>query len=403
LTLVSFDDLTNDGLRLNKRALTTGVTVNEQPPNTSKEAATHQTNNEAELAGTSTSDDHSTSAVTTPPTTSATTSSELPVTTDSSKEALTSTTSITSSNPTTTQLHHTSTSLESTTIKPSTSASQLTPASSTVAPNTNSQNILISSTSVTTDRSFSSTLYSTPSFSITSSTAVPSLVLGKNECSSDAHATTDGMCANDYFCNAALKTCVALKNNGDQCYEDFQCLSSYCGQGNVCTVAPTSSSSVPLLSGGQIAGITVGCVAGAVVILLGLIRWQRRSRQVHLRAARFKDFENDDDLNKRSTARWSKYNFLTQALHSDSRMETTTNDDIDDSQFYGTLPSTDSSPHFYDPGLEMSSTSSYLGAQQNTVNQLALDSVPREALTRGVRPEHKPYQTTLDQKDYGYI
>jgi hypothetical protein len=382
--------------------LTTGITVNEQTPNTSKEAETYQTNNEAERTETSISDDHSTSTVTTSPTTTVTASSELSITTDSSKEVLTSTASIASSSPTTTQIHHTSAPLESITIKPSTSASQLMPASSTVAPNTNSQNIL-SSTAVTPDRSSSSTLYSTPSFSITSSTAVPSLVLGKNECSSDVHATTDGMCANDYFCNAALKTCVALKNNGDQCYEDFQCLSSYCGQGNVCTAAPSSSSSVPLLSGGQIAGITVGCVAGAVVILLGLIRWQRRSRQVHLRAARFRDFENDDDLNKRSTARWSKYNFLTQALHSDSRMETTTNDDIDDSQFYGTLPSTDSSPHFYDPGLEMSSTSSYLGVQQNTVNQLALDSVPREALTRGVRPEHKPYQTTLDQKDYGYI
>lgn len=374
-------------------------------------AAAQQTNHRADVVTASAFDGHSTSTVTAHSTTTDITSSKPSITTDSPAEILTSKTPITSSSPASIQTHHTSTSLEFTTIKSSTSAPQSLSISSTVAPNTNSQSILISSTTTATDPSFYSTLYSTRSFSITSSTAVPSLVLGKNECSSDVHATADGICGNDYFCNAALKTCVALKNNGGQCYEDFQCLSSYCGQGNVCTVAPPPSSSTPLLSGAQIAGITVGCVTGAVVLLLGLIRWQRHSRQVRVRAARFRDFEGDglqQQQQEQSTARWSKYNFLTQALHSDPQHSMdTANDAADDSQFYGTLASTSSdcppTPHVYDPGLEMSSPPLRAPPQQNIIHQRALDSMPPGALARGVRHDHKPSQTTLDQKDYGYF
>ncbi|KAI8341676.1 hypothetical protein BC941DRAFT_509776 [Chlamydoabsidia padenii] len=293
------------------------------------------------------------------------------------------------------------TTIETSSNMETTIASYSPTSSTTIAPYTMFSSTIMSTsetaTTTTQDSSFSSTLYSTHTFSITSSTAVPSLVLGRNECGSDHHAI-GGICPGDYFCNAALKTCVALKSNGDQCYEDFQCLSSYCGSGNVCTDAPSPSVLPATLTGGQIAGVTMGSIAGAVVLFLGLIRWQRRSRQLHLRAARFRDFEQEDHT---KSARLSKYNFLTQALHGhhSTRMAEQSSmgyyHDIDDSQFYGTLAI---SPEPHQLG-EVSSTHDLLGAHDPS----PLDSVPREALTRtGPRTDHNPFKTQ-DQKIYGYF
>ncbi|KAI7853850.1 hypothetical protein BDC45DRAFT_510271 [Circinella umbellata] len=154
-------------------------------------------------------------------------------------------------------------------------------------------------------------------FSVTSSTATPSLVLGSNECADDPIAV-NGKCPSDHFCNAALKQCNALSDNGGQCYEDFQCKSGYCNSRS-CGDEPDNEASN--LSGGQIAGITVGSIAGAV-LLVGALMWcqKRRSRQVSTRARKFEQIRTEDeDLESvgvmRDTGnRTSKYNLLTSLM-----------------------------------------------------------------------------------------
>lgn len=159
----------------------------------------------------------------------------------------------------------------------------------------------------------------TTSFSVTSSTATPSLVLGSHECASDTHAV-NGECPSDYFCNAATHACVQLLTNGDQCFEDFQCSSSYCVDGT-CNDQPSKAGTH--LSGGQIAGVTIGAVAGAVVLIGGFMFCMKRRRDGNNSSSRARKFEQiraqDDaeaDVNmvERGGVRDSKYNMLTSLM-----------------------------------------------------------------------------------------
>lgn len=162
----------------------------------------------------------------------------------------------------------------------------------------------------------------TTSFSVTSSTATPSLVLGSHECASDTHAV-NGECPSDYFCNAATHACVQLLANGDQCFEDFQCSSSFCVDGT-CNDQPSKEGAK--LSGGQIAGVTIGSVAGAVVLIGAFMFCMKRRRRggnnSGSRARKFEqiraqdDAEADVNMVERGDGgvRDSKYNMLTSLM-----------------------------------------------------------------------------------------
>ncbi|KAJ8652037.1 hypothetical protein O0I10_012346 [Lichtheimia ornata] len=168
------------------------------------------------------------------------------------------------------------------------------------------------------------TTTTTTSFSVTSSTATPSLVLGSHECASDTHAV-NGECPSDYFCNAATHACVQLLANGDQCFEDFQCSSSFCVDGT-CNDQPAKEGAQ--LSGGQIAGITIGSVAGAVVLIGAFMFCMKRRRRYgggnnsSSRARKFEqiraqdDAEADVNMVERGDGgvRDSKYNMLTSLM-----------------------------------------------------------------------------------------
>ncbi|KAI8144980.1 hypothetical protein BJV82DRAFT_606986 [Fennellomyces sp. T-0311] len=157
---------------------------------------------------------------------------------------------------------------------------------------------------------------STQSFSVTSSTATPSLVLGSNECADDPSAV-DGTCPSGHFCNAATKQCIELVGNDGQCYEDFQCNSGYCDNGKCGEKVQSETSN---LSGGEIAGVTIGSVAGAVLLVAALMMCQkRRSRQVSTRARKFEQIRTEDEdleggktdhVMQDTSKRTSKYNFL---------------------------------------------------------------------------------------------
>ncbi|KAI7875855.1 hypothetical protein K492DRAFT_240076 [Lichtheimia hyalospora FSU 10163] len=163
---------------------------------------------------------------------------------------------------------------------------------------------------------------STISFSVTSSTATPSLVLGSHECATDTRAV-NGECPSDYFCNAATHACVQLLANGEQCYEDFQCSSSYCVDGK-CNNEPSKQGSH--LSGGQIAGVTIGSVAGAIVLIGGFMFCMKRRRHggnnSSSRARKFEQIRAQDDAEAdvnmveqgNAGVRDSKYNMLASLM-----------------------------------------------------------------------------------------
>lgn len=144
----------------------------------------------------------------------------------------------------------------------------------------------------------------------------------------------NGECPNDYFCNAATAACVQLLGDGQQCYEDFQCQSSHCIN-NTCGQEQDKSSDG--LSGGAIAGIAVGLVAGAACLLFAFlcVRRRRVGQQVSRRARKFEQIQNDDarDMEEQTnymfntgnnvvgsshdlddTRRASKYNLLASVL-----------------------------------------------------------------------------------------
>jgi hypothetical protein len=186
-----------------------------------------------------------------------------------------------------------------------------------------SKSTISSTTLPTTTSEISQTIsYTTRSFSITSSTATPSLVLGVFDCARDPH-TINGKCDSEYFCNSAIHQCVALANIGGSCYEDFQCGSTYC-ENNKCVLYPGYQPGAASMSGGQIAGATVGSVAGATVVLFGLLGWRRRAQSVNRRIEQLK--KSNDDVGfytdygiapvdpTRNTTRESKYDFLNQML-----------------------------------------------------------------------------------------
>lgn len=182
---------------------------------------------------------------------------------------------------------------------------------------------------------------STRSFSVTSSTATPMLVLGATECVDDPHAV-DGKCTYEYFCNAATHSCVFLLEDNSACYEDFQCASTYCTD-HICVAAPESKQSG---QGGKIAGSIVGSVAGAAVLLFGLIRWRKRSQTINRRMNKFQSNHHNekpafydatttilpasinstanasDDYHNTNpgNARLSKYNFLAHMLNPEPPM-----------------------------------------------------------------------------------
>jgi hypothetical protein len=152
---------------------------------------------------------------------------------------------------------------------------------------------------------------STRSFLVTSSTAIPLLILGTKECTGDPNAV-NGKCPNEYFCNAAKKACVLLLADGDQCFEDFQCSSTYCNSGICGGEQDTPSDN----NGGKIAGAAIGGVAGTAMILCGLLRWRKKSRTV---GRRMNQFQNTQSFYDATTTivpetRLSKYNFLQQML-----------------------------------------------------------------------------------------
>ncbi|KAK4520657.1 Ubiquitin-like protein 1 [Mucor velutinosus] len=175
---------------------------------------------------------------------------------------------------------------------------------------------------------------STRSFSVTSSTATPMLVLGATECVDDPHAV-EGKCIYEYFCNAATHSCVFLLEDNSACYEDFQCASTYCTD-HICVAAPESKQSG---QGGKIAGSVIGSVAGAAVLLFGLIRWRKRSQIINRRMNRFRSNHNNEKpafydatttilpatananneyhSTDQGNARLSKYNFLANMLNSE--------------------------------------------------------------------------------------
>lgn len=182
-----------------------------------------------------------------------------------------------------------------------------------------------------TPTSTTTTIEPSRSFSITSSTATPSLVLGTNECASDPNAV-NGICPQDrYFCNAATASCIQLMSNGAQCYEDFQCASAHCDNG---TCGVDGNSAQPsALTGADIAGITIGSVAGAVALIACLaFAFQRRSRRhrVSWRARKFEQIRYQDDndefwgepsrydhpdvMEEHNNHRSSKYNVLAQLM-----------------------------------------------------------------------------------------
>ncbi|OAD02250.1 hypothetical protein MUCCIDRAFT_164188 [Mucor lusitanicus CBS 277.49] len=198
----------------------------------------------------------------------------------------------------------------------------------------------------TTPTKSSSAIYypsSTRSFSVTSSTATPMLVLGATECVDDPHAV-DGKCNYEYFCNAATHSCVFLLEDNSACYEDFQCASTYCTD-HICVPAPEDKQSG---QGGKIAGSIIGSVAGAAVLLFGLIRWRKRSQIINRRMNKFQSNHNNEKpaafydatttilpANVNSTAhantneyrstnqenpRLSKYNFLANMLNPEPPM-----------------------------------------------------------------------------------
>lgn len=175
---------------------------------------------------------------------------------------------------------------------------------------------------------------SDPSLAATSSAssaASPSVVLGTNECASDPSAV-DSKCPSDSYCNAATRQCTKLLDNGSQCFEDFQCVSGHCNS-NQCGEHADKSGPAGL-SGGQLAGVTVGSVAGAVVLFI-LVAWllkRRTRRNVSQRARKFEQVRSEDDDLERSdymfhgtgwsptmddekeTRRTSKFNLLAAML-----------------------------------------------------------------------------------------
>ncbi|KAI8878396.1 hypothetical protein K501DRAFT_277550 [Backusella circina FSU 941] len=208
--------------------------------------------------------------------------------------------------------------------KPTTPVTPTTTSSSPKKTVSTASSSTTTTTHTTTSTSSQTISYTTRSFSVTSSTATPSLVLGIYDCSNDPH-TINGKCDYEYFCNSATRQCVALANIGGFCYEDFQCASSYC-ENNQCVMYPGYRSGDASMSGGQIAGATVGSVAGATVVLLGLLGWRRRAQSMNRRIQQLKK-SNDDvgfytdygiaPVNPTTTgnpSRESKYDFLNQML-----------------------------------------------------------------------------------------
>jgi hypothetical protein len=86
------------------------------------------------------------------------------------------------------------------------------------------------------------------------------------------------------------------------------------------------------LSGGQIAGATIGSVAGAVVVLLGFFRYKRRTNRRSHHAGDGSNLDGYQDyaggVVNRKTARLSKFNFLTQMLGPDPSQLNISNPDV---------------------------------------------------------------------------
>ncbi|CAO3599135.1 unnamed protein product [Absidia cylindrospora] len=184
-----------------------------------------------------------------------------------------------------------------------------TPETSSITPAPSSMDFTASSTS------------SAPVESAVTSVS-PTLVLGDMECASDPLAQQNGRCPVDHYCNAALKQCSMHLNNGVTCAADFQCTSGYCI--GTCADRTTSNNNSQALSGGQIAGITLGTIGGGLVALVGLLFcYRRRKRRMAAQQSRAMQYMMDGDegtemTDKRGkgTTRLSKYNFLTQVLDS---------------------------------------------------------------------------------------
>ncbi|ORZ18764.1 hypothetical protein BCR42DRAFT_490080 [Absidia repens] len=245
-----------------------------------------------------------------PPTSSATptiqTSAEPPQSTSHQSTPVTATTAPASH--TTDHTEHSSSQTQAQTQTHTQQSTYSTPETSSITPPPSSMDFTASSAS------------SAPVESAVTSVS-PTLVLGDMECASDPLAQQNGRCPVDHYCNAALKQCSVQLNNGVTCAADFQCKSGYCI--GTCADRTTFNNNSQALSGGQIAGITLGTIGGGLVALVGLLFcYRRRKRKMAAQQSRAMQYMMDgeegtemaDKRGAKGTTRLSKYNFLTQVL-----------------------------------------------------------------------------------------
>jgi hypothetical protein len=101
---------------------------------------------------------------------------------------------------------------------------------------------------------------------------------------------------------------MAQLNNGQVCAADFQCLSVFCMEA---TCADQPSAVVGSLTGGQLVGITLGSIGGAIaLVVLLLCCYRRRKRRLAAKSNRALYLRTEMTGNPRL----SKYNYLTQIL-----------------------------------------------------------------------------------------
>ncbi|KAF7726407.1 hypothetical protein EC973_008741 [Apophysomyces ossiformis] len=240
---------------------------------------------------------------------------------ESTSSYTTPTTSSSSESTTTYDYSSTSTTKSSTLSSSSSSSLSFTSASTTsfFLSTTSSSPVLTSSSSIVATSPSTLSIIMTTSFPSSSSKATPSVIFGQYGCARDSHAV-QGHCAPGYFCNATAGACIHLFSDGEPCSESFQCQSSHCGFNHRCEAAQQTTPSA--LSGGAIAGITIGVIVGVIGPICGLLWYYRRSHHVGRRAARFLDEERRQTRGSgRSSGRFSKFNFLTSALEKQQQQQ----------------------------------------------------------------------------------
>ncbi|KAG0164112.1 hypothetical protein DFQ28_010761 [Apophysomyces sp. BC1034] len=218
---------------------------------------------------------------------------------------------------------------------------------------------------------FLSTTSGTRTVSVTVSrslTASPSIVFGEDACAADPLAT-QRKCPSGYFCTTASGRCNPLLADNASCDADDQCASQVC-QGGQCFGAPSS------LGGGAIAGIVVGSIVGAVLVILGAVLCSRRLQRRRLR--RFHLFHNNESSGVgMATTTPTKL----MAEHQLSCIDTSA---YEDNQFYGdvalaALSSSSSTPQLR-PMSHVSRSSTPDPYSSMDDRQLALLPPPRVSL-----------------------